>query len=118
MPYDASDKSLRRQAMFLQAATVIIVAGTVLNYLRTGEVVPFLFALFGERSYRARRRSDGFLKGLALALPSFLLRRRRSGGGRHLWPDRRGRNFQRPQQRRSSARSAAGCRWARSSPCW
>lgn len=31
MPYDASDKSLRRQAIFLQAATTIIVIGTVLN---------------------------------------------------------------------------------------
>ena len=70
MPYDASDKSLRRQAMFLQAATVIIVAGTVLNYLRTGEVVPFLFALFG--SGLTELEIDGFLKGLALALPSFL----------------------------------------------
>ena len=36
MPYDISDKHLRRQAIFLQAAATIIVLGTVLNYLRTG----------------------------------------------------------------------------------
>lgn len=69
MPYDASDKSLRRQAMFLQAAAIIIVVGTVLNYLRTGEVIPFLFALFG--SGLTQVEIDGLLKGLALALPSF-----------------------------------------------
>jgi hypothetical protein len=69
MPYDASDKSLRRQAIFLQAATTIIVIGTVLNYLRTGEVIPLLFALFG--SGVTQVEIDGFLKGLALALPSF-----------------------------------------------
>lgn len=70
MPYDISDKGLRRQAMFLQAATTLIVAATVLNYLRTGEVIPFLFALFG--SGLTQLEIDGFLKGLALALPSFL----------------------------------------------
>ena len=70
MPYDASDKSLRRQATFLQAATVMIVAATVLNYLRTGEVIPFLFALFG--SGLTQLEIDGFIKGLALALPGFL----------------------------------------------
>jgi hypothetical protein len=69
MPYDTSDKSLRRQATFLQAATVIIVAGTVLNYLRAGEVIPFLFALFGNGL--TELEIDGLLKGLALALPSF-----------------------------------------------
>lgn len=70
MPYDASDKSLRRQATFLQAATMIIVAGTVIHYLRTGEVIPLVFALFGTGLTEAV--IDGFLKGLALALPSFL----------------------------------------------
>jgi hypothetical protein len=70
MPYDGSDKSLRLQAMFLQAATVIVVVGTVLNYLRTGAVVPFLFALFG--SGLTEVEIDGFLKGLAVALPGFL----------------------------------------------
>lgn len=70
MPYDTSDQSLRRQAMFLQAATVIIVVGTVLNYLRTGAVIPLLFALFGDGP--TQLETDGFLKGLALALPSFL----------------------------------------------
>ncbi|CAN1556797.1 hypothetical protein MCEMIH16_02436 [Caulobacteraceae bacterium] len=69
MSYDASDKSLRRQAIFLQAATTIIVVGTVLNYLRTGEVIPFVFALFG--SGLTEVEIDGFLKGLAVALPSF-----------------------------------------------
>lgn len=69
MPYDASDKSLRRQAMVLQAATAIIVVGTVLNYLRTGEVIPFLFALFGGGPGQAE--VEGLLKGLALAMPSF-----------------------------------------------
>lgn len=69
MPYNASDAALRRQAMFLQAATTIIVIGTVLNYLRTGEVIPFLFALFGDGL--TRTEVDGLLKGLALALPSF-----------------------------------------------
>ncbi len=69
MPYDISDKSLRRQATFLQAATTLIVAATVLNYLRTGEVIPFLFALFG--SGLTPVETDGFLKGLALALPGF-----------------------------------------------
>lgn len=70
MPYDTSDKSLRRQAAFLQAATTFIVAATVLNYLRTGEVVPFLFALFG--SGLTDVEINGLLRGLALALPSFL----------------------------------------------
>ena len=69
MSYDASDQSLRRQAVFLQAATTIIVVGTVLNYLRTGEVIPFLFAMFGNGLGPAE--VDGFLKGLALALPGF-----------------------------------------------
>jgi len=69
MPYDTSDKSLRRQATFLQAATVMIVAATVLNYLRTGEVIPFLFALFGTGLTQVE--IDGLLKGLALALPGF-----------------------------------------------
>lgn len=69
MPYDLSDKFLRRQAMFLQAATVIIVAGTVINYLRTGEVIPLLFALFGNGVTQVE--ADGFLRGLVLALPSF-----------------------------------------------
>jgi len=69
MPYNASDKSLRRQAIFLQAATTIIVIGTVLNYLRTGEVIPFLFALFGGGLGQAE--VNGLLRGLAVALPSF-----------------------------------------------
>jgi len=69
MPYDASDTSLRRQAIFLQAAATIIVAGTVINYLRIGGVIPFLFALFGNGLGQVE--IDGFLKGLALALPSF-----------------------------------------------
>ena len=69
MPYSPSDKSLRRQAMFLQAAAPFIVVATVLNYLRTGEVIPFLFALFGSGLTGAE--TEGFLRGLALALPSF-----------------------------------------------
>ena len=69
MPYDISDKSLRRQAIFLQTAATIIVIGTVLNYLRTGDVFPFLFALFGGGPGQAE--IDGFLKGLAMALPTF-----------------------------------------------
>lgn len=69
MPYDIPDKMLRRQATFLQAATVMIVVATVLNYLRTGEVIPFLFALFGNSLTQVE--ITGFLKGLAMALPGF-----------------------------------------------
>lgn len=70
MPYNLSDKVLRRQAVFLQAAATMIVAGTVLNYLRTGEVIPFVFALFG--SGLTGTEINGALRGLALAAPSFL----------------------------------------------
>lgn len=65
-----SETSLRRQALFLQAAAPFVVVAMVLNYLRTGEVIPFLFALFGDGLTQVE--TNGFLRGLALALPSFL----------------------------------------------
>lgn len=70
MQYNVSDKSLRLQATFLQAAATMIVMGTVINYLRVGEVIPLVFALFDGGPGQAE--IDGFLKGLALALPGFL----------------------------------------------